>query len=77
MGGSIQNGKEGFVISAVQAVDDTHENWFCIKVYKQYSMEFKNKRDYLSVFYYCIYIILYRVNNDLILFLIYHQEIDM
>ena len=50
MGSSIQNGKEGFVISAIQAIDDTHENWFCIKIYKQYSMEFKNKRDYLSVF---------------------------
>ena len=51
MGGNIQNGKEGTIISAYKMIDDEKEEWYCIKIYKESTMEFKNKKQYIHVFY--------------------------
>lgn len=53
IGGMIQNGKEGNVISAVKSIDDMTEEWYCIKIYKESTMEFKNKKQYIHVCYKC------------------------
>ena len=48
LGGQIQTGKEGTIFSAVRE-DEEGEEWFCVKVYKVLTMEFKNKKDYIHV----------------------------
>ncbi|KAK8819023.1 hypothetical protein WA538_001603, partial [Blastocystis sp. DL] len=46
LGGQIQTGKEGTVFSAVRG-EGEEEEWFCVKVYKVLTMEFRNKKDYI------------------------------
>ena len=48
MGGQIHTGKEGTIFSAVRE-DEEGEEWFCVKVYKVLTMEFRNKKDYIHV----------------------------
>lgn len=45
VGGNVQTGKEGTVLSAVRGEEE--EEWFCIKVYKVLTMEFRNKKEYI------------------------------
>lgn len=46
VGGNVQTGKEGTVLSAVRG-EEEEEEWFCIKVYKVLTMEFRNKKEYI------------------------------
>ena len=48
LGGQIHTGKEGTIFSAVRE-DEEGEEWFCVKVYKVLTMEFRNKKDYIHV----------------------------
>ena len=44
VGGNLQTGKEGTVLSAVLG-EEPDEEWYCIKVYKVLTMDFRNKKE--------------------------------